>query len=280
MSKLLGANFSRLWKSKIFLGLEILSTLTGVFFYILFAVNTNNIGKQWAMKNAIFYFFLFTICIGFIMAVFTSLFIGTDYAERTIQNKLTVGHSRKDIYLVNLITVFSAGLIFIVSYLLAALLTGFITVGTLCVLGITHLIWRIACIPLIILAYSSFFTFLAMNNAKTALNSIISLALVLVIVLSGLAVYNRLQEPELKSQLVMQDDGSYRREDNIPNDRYISGTVRDFYEWVDFTLPSSQALHIIARDVSYDFRMPLCTLMWSVIFTASGIYLFRKKDIK
>ena len=40
---------------------------------------------------------------GLISAIFTSLFIGSEYSDGTIRNKIIVGHSRIRIYLANLI---------------------------------------------------------------------------------------------------------------------------------------------------------------------------------
>ena len=40
--------------------------------------------------------------IGLFMAMFTSLFIGTEYDYGTIRNKIIVGHSRTSIYFSNL----------------------------------------------------------------------------------------------------------------------------------------------------------------------------------
>ncbi|MGY3662454.1 MAG: hypothetical protein ACXAHE_00930 [Roseburia sp. 1XD42-69] len=39
------------------------------------------------------------------------MFLGTDYSDGTIRNKLTVGHTRTNIYLANLIVTFAAGLL-------------------------------------------------------------------------------------------------------------------------------------------------------------------------
>ena len=40
---------------------------------------------------------------GLVAAVFISLFVGSEYSDGTIRNKLVVGHSRMRIYLANLI---------------------------------------------------------------------------------------------------------------------------------------------------------------------------------
>lgn len=49
-------------------------------------------------------FFARALFIGIILAVFCSLFIGTEHNDRTIRNKIIVGQKRETIYLSNMIT--------------------------------------------------------------------------------------------------------------------------------------------------------------------------------
>ncbi len=103
MRKLFSANFLRLFTSKVFWALEGVCAAVGAIFYILAAINTRNIGEAWYLANSNYYFFLEVIYIGFVMAVFSGFYVGTEYSDGTIRNKLSVGHSRKNIYLANMI---------------------------------------------------------------------------------------------------------------------------------------------------------------------------------
>ena len=53
-------------------------------------------------------FFSHIMYMGVISAVFISLFIGAEYSNGTVRNKLIVGHSRTDIYFSNLILCIAA----------------------------------------------------------------------------------------------------------------------------------------------------------------------------
>lgn len=280
MRKLLSANFARLRKSKIFWTLEVVCFVIGVVLYALVILNTKNIGQDWLLYNANSYFFFFVMYVGVILAIFTSLFIGTEYDHGTIRNKLSVGHSRRDLYLANLAVTGAAGVIFCLTHVVTALLVGVPFVGSAVLTAISPPAWRLCCAVLIVAAYSALFTLLAMLDSNKARISIISLLLALLMIVGGIAVYGRLSEPELTSRMVMQEDGSYRRQENIPNSRYISGTTRVIYEWMDSAIPSASALHIINRNGVFDWRIPACSAGLTILFTALGIALFKKKDIR
>ena len=44
-------------------------------------------------------FFYFMLYIGAFSAVFTGIFLGTEYGDGTLRNRLIVGHSRTSVYL-------------------------------------------------------------------------------------------------------------------------------------------------------------------------------------
>ncbi len=121
MRKLLSANFSRLWRSKIFWALEGISAIAGAVFYILAIINTKNIGEDWYLLSGNYYFFVVLVYIGAIMAVFSSFYIGAEYSDGTIRNKLNVGCARNSIYLANLVVVVTAGVLFTITHMFTPL---------------------------------------------------------------------------------------------------------------------------------------------------------------
>ena len=52
-------------------------------------------GKSWPMESA---FFQFPILTGALLSAFIPLFLGADYSDGTIRNKLIAGHQRSSIY--------------------------------------------------------------------------------------------------------------------------------------------------------------------------------------
>ena len=65
--------------------------------------------------------------------MFSCLFLSVEYAEGTIRNKLTVGHTRREVYLSSFLTVFAACVCMALAWLVGSLagvpLLGFLTMG-------------------------------------------------------------------------------------------------------------------------------------------------------
>ena len=116
MTKLLHAEFSRLWKNKIF-WLALL-VMVGV---PLYAVGVRyhdlQVAPEYAWETADGLWFIGGIYLAVVLSVFISLFIGTDINDGTIRNKLTVGHTRNEIYLSNLITCTCVSLFYHIIYI-------------------------------------------------------------------------------------------------------------------------------------------------------------------
>lgn len=278
MRKLLAANFSRLWKSKIFWVTELGMALWGLFMFVMYLYNTKEQGASWMQSSAHIYFFYVLLYIGTVMAVFTSLFLGTEYSDGSIRNKLAVGHSRCTVYLANLLVVYAAGLLFYCTHFLTSLV---------CVPVVGIELYSYLAQPLIrfffgiviILCYGALFTMVAMQDSAKARCAVVSLLLSLALIFGGLMVYSRVMMEETKVQMVLMEDGSYERQ-IIPNPRYLTGAERVIFECIDVCLPGSQAFHIADSDKTPDGKGAICLFGLSCAMTAAGITLFKKKDIR
>jgi len=280
MRKLLSANFSRLWRSKIFWVLEALSAIAGALFYILAIINTKNIGENWYLASGNYYFFLGLVIVGAIMAVFSAFYIGSEYDQGTIRNKLNVGCTRNSIYLANLIVVVTAGVLFTITHIAASVAVGLPFLGGLMWDALAPIWWRIPSAMVMLLCYAAVFTFIAMQDSNKSRSLIISFVFALVIILGGLYIYGALQEPEFTTRMVMQEDGSYLRQGGIPNSRYIRGTARMVYTFIEACIPSAQGLNIARSEGVFNLLAIICQLCVTALFTGAGMALFKKKDIK
>ena len=120
MYKLLNASFSRLRKNKIFLGLVILTLIIAAFMLISEYLDKVKYSSVFGISSNTTDILLmkFINIVGFFIAIFTSLFVGAEYSDGTIRNKIVAGHSRKNIYLSNLIVSIVVGLILEFIYLI------------------------------------------------------------------------------------------------------------------------------------------------------------------
>jgi len=108
MTNILSANFLRLKKNKVFWGGLLLMAAWGVFMPVKLHMDAVQSGYADNIENGLFACALF---IGIIIAVFCSLFIGTEYNDGTIRNKIIVGGRRWQIYLANAVVSTVVGLV-------------------------------------------------------------------------------------------------------------------------------------------------------------------------
>ena len=131
MTKLLSANLLRLWKNNTFwcslgvcVGLGALAALGEFRFQVGMGADLSlpEVAQAKALLEG--QFFEYAAFIGILAAEFISLFIGTEYSDGAIRNKIVVGRSRLSIYFANLITGFAASLLCMAGYMLSCLAVG------------------------------------------------------------------------------------------------------------------------------------------------------------
>ena len=131
MIKLLSANFLRLRKTNLIwgslgicVGLGALAALGEFRFQV--SVGADLSVPEVAQYKALLekQFFEYAAFIGILAAEFISLFLGTEYSDGAIRNKLAAGHSRLSIYLSHLITSVAVALCAAGAYVLPVLAVG------------------------------------------------------------------------------------------------------------------------------------------------------------
>ena len=126
MSKLLSANFMRLRKEKIFWVLFFFMCMLGIVFPTLIKIDEMRTGFINNIDNA---FGQYAAFIGIVMAIFCSFFIGQEYSDGTIRNKIISGKKRTDIYLANFVTCTLVSVILCCGFFLMYLLAGIPLLG-------------------------------------------------------------------------------------------------------------------------------------------------------
>ena len=173
MSKLLSAGFIRLRKDKIFWIALIFMFGAGVFFPVMRYMDMQQSGYINNIDNG---FFACALFIGIVMAVFCSLFIGTEYSDGTIRNKVVIGQKRTSIYLSNLIICAIVSIVMCAAFLIAYLcvgipLLGFFEMGIKLVLLFTLAVFVLS------IAFASIFTLISMLNHNKAITAVVCILL-------------------------------------------------------------------------------------------------------
>ena len=111
---LLRANFYRLWRSASFWAAVSVMFGIGVF-ELAVGVHAQRQGTPVPLDNR---YMLFVLMSGVVLSAFCSLFVGAEYSDGAIRNKIAVGHSRAAVYLANLVTCSAAGVLICLGYIL------------------------------------------------------------------------------------------------------------------------------------------------------------------
>lgn len=234
--------------------------------------------------------FEFAPFMGLVAAVFISLFVGSEYSDGTVRNKLVVGHSRMRIYLANLIVCSIACVLISLAYAAGIIMVSSSKGGQLLVE--TSIVSRcLICSVFVSIAFASIMTMLAMLNTNKAGNVVVSMILALVLLVSSSYIYQRLNEPEMYDNYVSVNEvGIPTQVEQSPNPLYIDGTPRAVLEVVNDLLPSGQAMQladafdsegIANKDIeSVSYQWLGYSLLVIVLTSGVGITLFRRKEIR
>ena len=287
MSNLLRANFVRLKKSKVF-WLAVAAVL------IISAVNCIDSGRR-AIANPNTNPPLEYICFNMgpflpiFISAFVSLFLGTDYSDGTIRNKLVIGQKRSAIYLANSITCGFAAVVMCLAWHIGSL-AGIPFLGVWNV-GIAGWLLYVLLSILFTLAVCAIFCLISHLWTNKAVVSVFAIILSLVMIFAGSSLYNGLLEPEETRDYIAAVDADTGEMQIIPSDprpnpNYIAEPMRTPCMIALNSLPTGQAILIAnVTDSSREMlAMPLVQPFASaaiiMLFTAAGTAAYKRKDLK
>lgn len=280
MSKLLHAEFSRLIKNKLFwLGLLVMVGIplygVGVRYY------DYAVALEYIWETADGLWFVGGIYLGIVLSVFVSLFIGTEFSDGTIRNKLTVGHSRNEIYLSNLITCTCVSLFYHIVYIAVLFGAGSLLLKSwetpLKILAVMTVLSLAA-----VVALAAVFTMLAMLIHNRSVGAVTAMLVAMAMLIGAMTVYSMLNAPEyIENAFQLSIDGEIVPSDPIPNPKYLTGVKRDVYRHILNLIPTGQMLRFGSLAYSDDMLyLPLYAVGVAVVCTLGGLLVFRRKDIR
>lgn len=275
MTNLLHANFTKLKRDKFFWLTIIIMLAWG-----LFAAGTQ-IEMKYKMDYATMDSILFGYCwvVGIVCAIFSSMYIGSDYSDGTVRNKLIVGHKRCSIYFANLITISTVMILSCAVFLISVSALGFPFIKEIIMDFKTAVIMILCSIPMII-AYSAIFTAISMTNQNKAVVAIISIILAFGLVFAAGVIRGMLEaEPMISTGgYEITANGELIMGELVPNPNYLTGMKRKIFEFLYDFLPSGQSNQLMSG--KYSVLMPVYSLIIAAVSTVAGIGIFNKKNIK
>lgn len=274
MSKLLSANFMRLKKDKFFwIGIAFMFA-AGVFFPVMRYADMKQTGTINNIDNGFFGCALF---IGIIMAVFCSLFIGTEYSDGTMRNKIVIGHKRASIYLANFITSVIISIFMSIVFFLPYLCVGVPMLGFFEMDIKLVLLFLLAALTLSV-AFSSIFTLISMLSHNKVITAIICILLVFLLLFAGAWMNKMLSEPKTDMGLVMTETGQEYEE--LPNPKYLEDKERNAVQFFYDFVPGGQVIQCMSLEAVNIERLPIYSLIIVILTTGAGVIFYKKKDLK
>ena len=170
MRKLLRANLSRLIKSRTLHLCMAAAFLLSVFFLINLRADNEDLTVLDEIIVQVMPF------LPIFYAVFASLFLGVEYQDNTMRNKIIAGHSRAAVYAANLIAVTIGCLAIMLSWLATAAI-GAIKFGGF-VQSADVLLLQFAIIALLTAAISAILTIIGMLMSNRAVSAVAAILLV------------------------------------------------------------------------------------------------------
>lgn len=308
MSKLLRADFQRLFKNKFFWAIILLTTGYSIFC----ATGIYNVFVD-KMKNSEFEYsifpFEFIIALPFVVAVFTCYFIKTNESDGIIRNKLFCGHTRTAVYISN--AVISVFVSTVCSVIFTACFIPFIILGKCNIKVFLAFIVVNAVLTAIIGMISTFIAFTVKGDAISIIAAVVVIALMF---LATSELHKTLEDSKTffrvdkvngveysAGMVVSENDVVTYKEVENPN--YCGGTKREVYGLIYKTLPTTHFMEIAGISFySEDNKLttsgslldmviiekpndifktvnPFYSLGFGIVITAVGILIFKKKNI-
>lgn len=277
MRKLIAANFARLRKEKIFWC--ILVTVAGLSLINIF--NSARSYKVMMESGYIMtlddYYFNQAPLMGIFIALFSSLYLGTEYSDGVLRNKLIIGHKRQHIYYANFAICSVAALSILTVWLVIGAL-GFYLIGPM-EMGVTGYLGYMAVSIGFAISSVALFTLVGSLSTNKAMTIVYSAVLFIVLAITASGLYDRLCEPEFNEGM-MYINGQFVTQEPTANPLYLSGADRLICQSALELIPNGQALLLSDVAIENPFRAILFSVVFTIGVLTLGCYLFRRKDIK
>ena len=276
MTTLLSSMCFRLRRSKSFWCLAAFEGIVGVAFPILNYRNNRRYLQEIPLDSNSFAFVTLMVVLS---AVLVGLFLGTEYSDGTIRNKIIVGNRRRQIYLSNLGAAYLGSLFLCACFLAPYLAVGIPLLGFY-QLGVGAILLNLLNAAVLMLALVSIYTAFTMLNQNKAIVVAVCILLSFAILMVGAYINAALTAPEFLDGVSIDQATGVLQQEVIPNPRYLRGAMREVYQFFYDFLPGGQAIQLSSLEVASPWRLMAYSLVITLASGAVGICCFRRKDLK
>lgn len=200
---------------------------------------------------------------GVAMAAWNSLFVGEDFSDGFIRNKIIAGHSRYHVFVSNLIV---SWLACILIYLIDVFFTA--TVGS-CLFEVDITVDQF-CQYLMLgigmcFAYGCIYCTITMLCGSRTTATVLNMGLAFFLLFVCLHTNQVLVQSEYKN--------------GLPNPAYVEGLAKNIYAVIHDLNPTGQAAQLSAMNAFHPVRWFICDLGW-ILAAGAGCMIFNRKNIK
>ncbi len=275
MTKLLRAGFARLFHQKVFWVLSAGTVIISLFEIISQYIDYLRFGSGTSFDSAFFSYLLIIAGCG---AIFCSLFLGTEYSDGTIRNKLIVGHRRANLYVSGYLVTLCAALLMSAFWIIVYFTLGLALLGKPA-LPLSTILIQCGATFLTLAAFTGIYTLVSMSFSKKSNMAVVCLLLFLGLLIGATLIQSQLEAPEFVNDYILTADGVEISELR-PNPRYLTGITRKIYQFIQDFLPGGQALQFGLGVPAHPGKMALYSSVIIIITNLAGIVGFRRKDLK
>ena len=275
MRRLLRADIHSLFLDKVFIALAVFSFVLGLTLPVLGLVNEIRYNEYKEFED---YFFFFLPVFSLMISSYVSIFVGKSFDWGTVKNKITVGHSRRDIYLSFLIVSMAGTLVFIALFLIPYSVFGSLVYEDMSI-SFKALVLVLISAVLVLLSVTAISVALMETIGSRVITMIVSLFVVFALLLIGNYAEELLNEPEMISNSMIMVDGAFQFDDSYPNPRFLAESKRWIYEALRDATLGGQMSQIMNMECNW-IRVSLYSVFSSILATLVGCIIFSRKDLK
>lgn len=273
MFKLLNADFSRLKRDRSFWLILLGTTVLVIASVVPAPWNVMIYGSE--VDDVLFRLIPY---LPFLCCLVGGLFLGAEFEENALRNKLIVGHTRAEVYFSASLTTAVASLALLASLLLGAGVSGWICYRDFR-MAPGQLAYLALCCVLVTLVFSAISVAFVMNIPRKPTIFLTFLFLAMLYATSYLGA--RLRAAEMTYDgVTISLEGGVEFGNLIPNPAYVAGRTRKVFEFLYDLLPTGQTIQLSNREFDRCLRWPCLSMVVLAISTLAGYLPFRKRDLR